>query len=175
MGLRYRKYIKILPGVRLNISRSGISTRIGPKGFSVNVGKRGTYLNAGIPGTGVFEREKLSTTGEPTERERASRKSREEAASNESPERQLHTNGTLHTNGQAPSTQATLIGLKEKFRHIPLRSIFVFFVTLIIVGFMHRGWVAALWVLGWVSFLSVKLVFAVKQKVEERQAQMPKN
>jgi len=32
MGLRLRKSIKILPGVKLNISKSGISTSIGVRG-----------------------------------------------------------------------------------------------------------------------------------------------
>lgn len=60
MGIRYRKRIKILPGVNINISKSGISTTIGPKGCSVNIGKNGTYLNAGIPGTGIYSRERIS-------------------------------------------------------------------------------------------------------------------
>ena len=61
MGLRYRKRIRICPGITLNISKSGISTTIGPKGASVNFGKNGTYLNTGIPGTGLYSREKISS------------------------------------------------------------------------------------------------------------------
>lgn len=60
MALRFNKRLKIAPGVKLNISKSGISTTIGPKGASVNVGKKGTHLNAGIPGTGLSSRTKLS-------------------------------------------------------------------------------------------------------------------
>ncbi len=60
MGLRLRKSIKLAPGVRINISKSGISTTIGKRGASVNVGKNGTYANLGIPGTGISVREKLS-------------------------------------------------------------------------------------------------------------------
>lgn len=60
MGIRYRKRIKLLPGVNINISKSGVSTTIGPKGCSVNIGKNGTYLNTGIPGTGIYSREKIS-------------------------------------------------------------------------------------------------------------------
>lgn len=59
MGLRFRRSVKILPGVRINISKSGVSTTIGPKGASVNIGKNGTYLNTGIPGTGLYMREKI--------------------------------------------------------------------------------------------------------------------
>ncbi len=53
MGWRFRKTVKIVPGVRLNISRSGISTTVGPNGASINLGKRGTRKTIGIPGTGI--------------------------------------------------------------------------------------------------------------------------
>ena len=61
MGWRYRKRIKIAPGIHLNISKSGISTTIGPRGASVNIGPNGTYVNTGIPGTGLYNRQKIST------------------------------------------------------------------------------------------------------------------
>lgn len=60
MGWRFRKRIKIAPGVNLNVSKNGVSTTIGGKGASINVGKNGTYLNTGIPGTGIYSRQKLS-------------------------------------------------------------------------------------------------------------------
>ncbi|HEU0302513.1 MAG TPA: DUF4236 domain-containing protein [Longimicrobium sp.] len=51
--MRFRKSIRIAPGVRLNLSRSGISTTLGGRGASVNIGKRGTRATVGIPGTGI--------------------------------------------------------------------------------------------------------------------------
>ena len=62
MGWRFRKYIQIVPGVRLNISKSGISFTFGKKGASVNVGKDGAYLNTSIPGTGLYNRQKIYST-----------------------------------------------------------------------------------------------------------------
>ena len=59
MAIRFRKRIRLLPGVTLNLSKSGVSTTVGPRGASVNIGKRGTYLNTGIPGTGLYSRERL--------------------------------------------------------------------------------------------------------------------
>ena len=59
MGWRFRKYITIFPGVRLNISKSGISFTFGTKGASVNVTKDGAYLNTSIPGTGLYNRQKI--------------------------------------------------------------------------------------------------------------------
>lgn len=53
MAIRFRKTIKIAPGVRINIGKTGISTSLGPKGATVNLrgGKR--KLTTGIPGSGL--------------------------------------------------------------------------------------------------------------------------
>lgn len=59
MGWRFRRSVKLFPGVRLNFSRGGISTTIGVPGASINFGKTGTYLNSGIPGTGLSCRTRL--------------------------------------------------------------------------------------------------------------------
>lgn len=58
--MRFRKSIKICKGVRLNLSKSGVSATVGIKGASVNFGKKGTYVNYGIPGTGIYDRKKIS-------------------------------------------------------------------------------------------------------------------
>jgi hypothetical protein len=54
MGLRFRKNISLLPGVRLNISKHGISSvSVGGKGLTYNIGKKGTRATGGLPGTGL--------------------------------------------------------------------------------------------------------------------------
>jgi hypothetical protein len=53
MGFRFRRRVRILPGVRLNLSRSGISTSIGTRGLWATYGKRGRRLTVGLPGTGL--------------------------------------------------------------------------------------------------------------------------
>ncbi|MBA1195220.1 DUF4236 domain-containing protein [Pseudomonas entomophila] len=53
MALRFRKSFKIAPGVRINLSKSGVSTSVGGKGFTTNLSKRGTRVTAGIPGSGL--------------------------------------------------------------------------------------------------------------------------
>lgn len=60
MSWTFRKRVKIIPGIHLNLSKSGISTTIGVRGANVNIGKKGTYLNTGIPGTGISHRQKIS-------------------------------------------------------------------------------------------------------------------
>lgn len=53
MALRFRKSFKIAPGVRINVSKSGVSTSVGGKGFTANLSKRGTRVTTSIPGTGL--------------------------------------------------------------------------------------------------------------------------
>jgi len=52
MGFRFRKSIKVLPGVRINLSHRGVGTRIGPKGLGFTSGPSGKRINASLPGTG---------------------------------------------------------------------------------------------------------------------------
>jgi len=61
MGIRFRKSLKLAPGIRMNFSGSGISWTLGPRGASVGIGKRGTFLNTGVPGTGLYSRQQLSS------------------------------------------------------------------------------------------------------------------
>src|SRR5258708_33311126 len=64
MALRFRRSIRLAPGLRLNLSGSGASLSLGPRGASVNFGSRGAFFNAGIPGTGLHSRTRLE--GAPT-------------------------------------------------------------------------------------------------------------
>ena len=54
MGWRLFRRVRIAPGVRVNLSRSGPSLSIGPRGFTKTFGPRGTRTTVGIPGTGVY-------------------------------------------------------------------------------------------------------------------------
>jgi hypothetical protein len=60
MALRFRKSIKILPGIRVNVGLKGASLNVGPRGASVSIGKQGVYTNTSIPGTGISFRNKIS-------------------------------------------------------------------------------------------------------------------
>ena len=59
MALRFRRSVKLAPGLRLNFSGNGMSLTAGPRGASVSFGSRGTFLNSGIPGTGLYSRSRL--------------------------------------------------------------------------------------------------------------------
>lgn len=54
MSLRFRKSIKIAPGVKVNLNKNSVSTTIGTRGAHYTVNSRGTKtVSAGIPGTGL--------------------------------------------------------------------------------------------------------------------------
>ena len=63
MGFRFQKRISILPGVRINLSKSGASASVGSRRADVNIGKDGITANAGIPGTGLSYRQKIGRGG----------------------------------------------------------------------------------------------------------------
>ena len=63
MGLRFQKRIRILPGVYINLSKTGVSASVGGKGSTVNIGSSGKRMvTFGIPGTGLSYRTSLSAT-----------------------------------------------------------------------------------------------------------------
>ncbi|MFD1611816.1 DUF4236 domain-containing protein [Sphingomonas tabacisoli] len=53
MGFRFRRSVRLMPGVRLNFSSRGVSTSLGGRGATVNLSRRGTRATVGIPGSGL--------------------------------------------------------------------------------------------------------------------------
>lgn len=54
MGLRFFRRVNLIPGLRLNFSRSGISASLGHRGFWYTIGRRNRRVTLGLPGTGLF-------------------------------------------------------------------------------------------------------------------------
>jgi hypothetical protein len=53
-SFRFYRRIKVLPGVSLNLSKSGPSLSFGVRGAHVTVGRNGIRRTVGIPGTGIY-------------------------------------------------------------------------------------------------------------------------
>jgi hypothetical protein len=53
MGFSFRRSVKILPGVRLNFSKSGVSTSVSALGVTQNFSKRGKRTTINLPGVGL--------------------------------------------------------------------------------------------------------------------------
>jgi hypothetical protein len=54
MGWRFRRSVKLLPGVRLNVGKRSLSVSAGPRGGKVSLNTKGEVRRTvGLPGTGL--------------------------------------------------------------------------------------------------------------------------
>jgi hypothetical protein len=53
MSFRFRRSIRVLPGLRLNVGKRGMSTSIGGRGAHVTIGRGQLRDTVGLPGTGL--------------------------------------------------------------------------------------------------------------------------
>jgi hypothetical protein len=68
MSWRFRQSFKLFPGVKINLSKSGLSTTIGSGPLHLNVGSRGLLGTASIPSSGLSFRKTLTHTNSRTNR-----------------------------------------------------------------------------------------------------------
>jgi hypothetical protein len=54
MPLRFTRHVSLIPGLRVNFSKSGASLSIGHRGAWWTIGPRGGHVSVGLPGTGLF-------------------------------------------------------------------------------------------------------------------------
>jgi hypothetical protein len=66
MPFRFRKSFKIGKGLKINLSKSGVSTTVGGRGASLNFSKRGTRATVGVPGTGLSYSSQVTTPTAPS-------------------------------------------------------------------------------------------------------------
>lgn len=60
MGWRWRKRVKVAPGVSMNLSSKGVGVSVGPRGSKVSVSPTGKVTaTQSIPGTGIYRQETL--------------------------------------------------------------------------------------------------------------------
>ncbi len=65
MGFRFRRSLRLAPGIRINLSKTGASLSLGRRGATLNFSGRGTKATIGLPGTGLSYSEILHA-GPPT-------------------------------------------------------------------------------------------------------------
>ncbi len=53
-NFRFYKRFRILPGLSVNVSKSGPSLTVGMRGAHMTFGKTGVRRTIGIPGTGIY-------------------------------------------------------------------------------------------------------------------------
>lgn len=54
MSLRFRRRIRLAPGVHINLGLHGAGLSVGPRGLHIGLNRQGMYASAGIPGTGLY-------------------------------------------------------------------------------------------------------------------------
>jgi hypothetical protein len=85
MPVRIRKSFNLFPGVKVNMSKGGMSITVGRRGFHLNFSKRGVRQTVGLPGTGISESSYLfKNKADEDEKEKEARPSEE---SEENPKR----------------------------------------------------------------------------------------
>src|SRR5258706_15241308 len=70
MPIRFRRTFKILPGVKINVSRHGVSTTVGTRGMHLTFNRYGVRQSVGLPGSGVSETSYLVGGGQQNEAEK---------------------------------------------------------------------------------------------------------
>ena len=54
MSFRFTRRLSIIPGLRLNLSKSGASLSVGHRGLWYTIGPRRQRVTVGAPGTGLY-------------------------------------------------------------------------------------------------------------------------
>jgi len=63
MGFRFRRRIRLAPGININLGLGGASLSLGGPGATVNIGRKGVLGTVGIPGSGLSYSEQLASFG----------------------------------------------------------------------------------------------------------------
>lgn len=64
MAMKFRKSIKVAPGVKVTLGRRSASVSVGPRGLKHSVNTRGeVHRTTSIPGTGLYDRQRIGTIG----------------------------------------------------------------------------------------------------------------
>jgi hypothetical protein len=137
MPVRFRRSFTIFPGVKVNVSKGGISLSVGKPGATLNFSKRGVRQTVGIPGSGLSHSSYVvkNKTDEDEETEKDDRKPEETSDSNERndvPER------TTRRRGASPL--------------ILLLGVFVIYIGAVVLNLVPADFLSQL--LGWLTNLT---------------------
>src|SRR5919108_3832842 len=89
MPVRFRRTFTIFPGVKVNVSKGGMSITVGRKGFHLNFSKHGVRQTTGLPGSGISHTSYLyKNDDEDEEKDKAETEERSETKEDAKPKRQ---------------------------------------------------------------------------------------
>lgn len=99
MPIRFRRSFTLFPGVKVNVSKGGMSITVGRKGFHLNFSRRGVKQTVGLPGSGISQTSYLYKNDPDTEE--AEKKTEKEEAESEAPSPARKKRRTRRTKGEA--------------------------------------------------------------------------
>ena len=89
MPVRFRRTFTLFPGVKVNVSKGGMSITVGRKGFHLNFSKHGVRQTTGLPGSGISHTSYLyKNDDEADEKDKAETGERSETEGDAKPKRQ---------------------------------------------------------------------------------------
>ena len=88
MPIRVRKSFNLFPGVKVNMSKGGMSITVGRKGFHLNFSRRGVRQTVGLPGSGVSESSYLFKNKADEQKKESEKEERAAEGAAEKPKRQ---------------------------------------------------------------------------------------
>ena len=100
MPVRFRKSFTLFPGVKVNVSKGGMSVTVGAKGFHLNFSKNGVRQTMGLPGSGISHTSYLFKNDE-DEKSRTQTEERAAEKADEKPKRQ-RTRRTVREHASSP-------------------------------------------------------------------------
>jgi Protein of unknown function (DUF4236) len=104
MPVRFRRTFSLFPGVKVNVSKGGMSITVGQKGFHLNFSKRGVRQTTSLPGSGISHTSYLYKNDD-EEEERETSEKEERAASQEEQEekpKRRRTRRTIREHASSP-------------------------------------------------------------------------
>jgi uncharacterized protein DUF4236 len=87
MPIRIRKSFNLFPGVKMNMSKGGMSITVGRRGFHLNFSKRGVRQTVGLPGSGISESSYLFKNKDEEDKKETEKEERSSEAAEEKPKR----------------------------------------------------------------------------------------
>ena len=88
MPVRFRRTFTLFPGVKVNVSKGGMSITVGRKGFHLNFSKHGVRQTTGLPGSGISHTSYLyKNDDEDEEKDKAETEERSETKEDAKPKR----------------------------------------------------------------------------------------
>ncbi|AEA19658.1 MULTISPECIES: DUF4236 domain-containing protein [Bacillus cereus group] len=92
MGFKFRKSIKVAPGVKINVTHKGVGVSAGVKGASISTGPSGSRITTSLPGTGISYEQRIGKKRGPKQRTSSSASATQNTTTT-TPNNRSHTRG----------------------------------------------------------------------------------